>query len=117
MSERLERLKKAGLIGCMNDKECFGEWIKFEKRKYSPFNEDAAPFDKKPFLACIWGQWVGEAIYARHCDDSSDKIPGKYEFFYVCESVEDVTWQIRLEDDPFPITHWMPLPKPPEDKE
>lgn len=96
------------------------EWKPFKLRPYSPFTKDEAPFDGQPFLACIWGDaegsWVGEAIYARHYDAAEDRVPMKYEFFYVTQDPEREGWKIRIETDPFPITHWMPLPKPPEVK-
>lgn len=69
------------------------------------------PFDGKPFLAYIWGEWVGMAIYSRHYD-ATNRCPGKYEFFYVTNNPEDCGWEIKIEESPFPITHWMPLPNP-----
>jgi hypothetical protein len=91
------------------------EWIKFKKQKYDPLKEYQPPFDGQSFLACIWGEWVGQAIYVRHYD-ATDRIPGKYEFFYVTQNPEEEGWKIKIETVPFPITHWMPLPKPPEEE-
>lgn len=81
------------------------EWIRVE--------EQPPPENGERFLACIWGQWVGFAIYARHYD-ATDRCPGKYEFYYVINDPEEDNWQISKEDPLKPITHWMPLPKPPE---
>jgi hypothetical protein len=89
------------------------EWIQFQKIPYSPFGKFEAPYDGKPFLACVWGEWVGEAIYARHYDSTADRIPMKYEFFYITQNPEEEGWKVRTENDPFPITHWMPMPKGP----
>ncbi len=95
------------------------EWIKFDLSNHHFQRECLAPFDGRPFLACIWGDsissaWIGQAIYARHYD-AGDRCPGKYEFFYICQNPEDSGWQVRIEDRPFPITHWMPLPEPPKE--
>jgi hypothetical protein len=97
------------------------EWIAFERVPYNPLGKFEAPYDGKSFLACIWGNdsagaWVGQAIYARHYDAEKGIGPSKYEFFYVTQDPENEGWKIRIETEPFPITHWMPLPKPPEDK-
>ena len=94
------------------------EWNELKLIPYSPFNNFAAPYDGKPFLACIWGnneggRWVGVAIYARHYD-ADGRCPGKYEFFYVTQNPEEEAWQVKIEEKPFPITHWMPLPEPPK---
>lgn len=86
------------------------EWIPFDKSIFTYTDKRVAPFDSKPFLACIWGEWVGQAIYARHYGAGEDRPPSKYDFFYVTMNPEDEGWKIRIEDDPFPITHWMPLP-------
>lgn len=91
------------------------EWKKFEMRPFGALNQNQAPFNGGPFLACIFGRWVGEAIYARHYDGGIYGPPGKYEFFYVTEDPEKEGWKIFIKEDPFPITHWMPLPKPPEE--
>lgn len=88
------------------------EWIKFDSSNHHYMSKCEPPFDGQPFLACIWGDWVGLGIYAHHYD-SDNRCPGKYEFFYVSENPEEVGWQIRIGEDPFPITYWMPLPKPP----
>lgn len=87
------------------------EWREFKIRAYNPHKREQEPYDGQPFLACIWGKWVGEAVYARHYE-SDGRVPGKYEFFYVTKDPEEEGWQIKIEEDPFPITHWMPLPKP-----
>jgi len=124
ISPRMQRFKDAGLLGCFdgsgvtseNCKDVMNEWKLFTKIKYAanPLSNFAAPFDSKPFLACIWGEWVGQAIYARHYDATDNRCPGKYEFFYVTQNPEDEGWKIHISEDPFPITHWMPLPKSPE---
>jgi hypothetical protein len=88
------------------------EWIKFEIQEYNPHIIPKAPFDDIPFIACIWGEQVAVAIYARHYD-ATNRTPGKYEFFYVSSDPELEGSQIRIEEKPFPITHWMPLPNPP----
>jgi Protein of unknown function (DUF551) len=95
------------------------EWKKFEILPYDNTKHPDAPYDSRPFLACIWGNdpsgsWVGEAIYARHYD-ATNRCPGKYEFFYITQDPESEGWQIRIEEKPFPITHWMPLPAPPSE--
>lgn len=90
------------------------EWNEFKKVKQNPFEKSEAPYDGNSFLACIWGEWVGQSVYARHYD-ATDRCPGKYEFFYVTKNPEEYGWQIRIEEDPFPITHWAPLPKPSEE--
>lgn len=97
------------------------KWNEFKLIPYSPFHQSEAPYDGKPFLACIWGNdeaggWVGMGIYARHYD-AGDRCPGKYEFFYVTQNPEEEGWQIKVEENPFPITHWMRLPQPPIKKE
>jgi hypothetical protein len=89
------------------------EWNKFEIREFDPHKRSEPPFDGKPFIACIWEEWVTEAIYAYHYD-ATNRVPGKYEFFYVRNDPELEGWQIRIEEKPFPITHWMPLPQPPK---
>lgn len=92
------------------------EWIVFEIRQFDPFESPKPPYDGRAFIACIWGQQVGQAIYARH-HDGKDRCPGKYEFFYFSQDPEHEGMEIKIEDRPFPITHWMPLPEPPnEDK-
>jgi len=90
------------------------KWIKFEVKAYDPHTIDEPPYDGVPFLACIWGNWVGQAIYARNYDASPGRIPMKYRFFYVTQNPENEGWKIRTEDEPFPITHWMPLPNLPK---
>ena len=94
------------------------EWKEFELKRFDPITRGDAPYDGKPFLACIWGNedagsWVGQAIYARHYD-ARNRPPGKYEFFYVTQNPEDEGWGIGIEERPFPITHWMPLPPAPK---
>jgi len=85
------------------------KWSKFIMRKYNPLEPIRAPFDGLPFLACIWDTWTGLAVYARHYD-CENRCPGKYEFFYVSQDPEEKGWEIKIEEDPFPITRWMPLP-------
>lgn len=97
------------------------EWKPFEIRPYDNLRTPTAPYDGKPFLACIWGNeaegsWVAEAIYRRHYDDSDDRWAAKYEFFYVTRDPEVEGWKIRKEAHPFPITHWREMPLPPEVK-
>jgi len=89
------------------------KWEIFEKVKDIQSNE--APYDSKPFLACIWGEWVGMAIYLRHYDCSETRKPRKYDFFYVIDDPEEGSWQFTIEENPFPITHWMPLPNSPKE--
>jgi hypothetical protein len=95
------------------------EWKKFEVIPYGKRLEYIAPYDKRPFLACIWGYdscaWVAQAVYVR-CYDAQGRTPSKYDFIYVAqfEGNSEKIWEIKLEEDPFPITHWMPLPNPPE---
>ena len=94
------------------------EWKKFEIKKYSPPETREPPYDSRPFLACIWGNdsaggWVGQAVYSRHYD-AGNRCAGKYEFFYVTTDPEHEGWEIRIEEQPFPISHWMPLPEPPK---
>lgn len=91
-----------------------GEWRVFEIKKNSQFEDVQAPYDGAPFLACVWGKWTGEAIFARHYD-AQNRCPGKYDFFYITENPEYEGLQIKIEEDPFPITHWQPLPEPPND--
>ena len=89
-------------------------WILFEKEKYNPFIKSVAPFDGKPFIARVWNEWTGLAIYARHYHASKEDRPGKYEFFYITNNPEEEGFEFRLDADEFPITHWMPLPEPPK---
>lgn len=89
------------------------EWKTFDNDHNYQDNRKA-PFDSKPFLACIWGEWVGEAIYARHYDTPEGVPPSKYEYIYVTQNPEDEGWKIPLKTDPFPVTHWMPLPEAPK---
>ncbi len=96
------------------------EWKILDVINHNYQTNSDAPFDGKPFLACIWGNdeagsWVGEAVYARHYE-AGDRRPSKYEFFYVTQNPERDGWQIRIEEKPFPITHWMPLPPSPNNK-
>ena len=82
------------------------EWIKC--------SDQPPPETGERFLACIWGEWIGWAKYARHYD-ATDRIPGKYEFYYVIDDPEGDAWKIRKEDSTKPITHWMPLPEVPHE--
>lgn len=96
------------------------EWQEFIIKKHSPLEDRKAPYDGKPFLACIWGNdtagaWVGMGIYSCHYD-AGERCPGKYEFFYVSQNPEEEGWEIKIEENPFPITHWMHLPKSPTSK-
>lgn len=96
-------------------------WNEFKLIASNVSNEFLAPYDGKPFLACIWGNdenggWVGIGIYTRHYD-ADGRCPGKYEFFYITKNPEEERWKIKVEENPFPITHWMPLPKPVKKKD
>ena len=104
--------KDCGIVVC--EKKMGDPWLRFELRSYSPFNKIEAPYDGKPFIACIWGKLVGQAVYARHNDAGEDRISGKYEFFYITQNPEKEGWEVKIEESPFPITHWMPLPEPPK---
>lgn len=90
------------------------DWKTYERIKFNPFKESVAPFDGVPFLARIWNEWTGLAIYARHYHASDQDIPGKYEFFYITNNPEEEGWQVRLDIEECPITHWMPLPESPK---
>lgn len=96
------------------------EWEKFVIRKYSPFGDFSVPYDGRPFLACIWGgeagAWVAQAVYVRRYD-ATNRCAGKYEFFYVAQTdgADEKFWEIKIEERPFPITHWMPLPERPHE--
>lgn len=87
------------------------EWKPFEIIPFTPSRERKAPYDGVPFIASIRGMWVGLAIYVRKYD-GVDRYPGKYEYFYICGDPEEEYWEVKIETDSFPITHWMPLPKP-----
>lgn len=61
------------------------------------------------------GEWVGMGCYSYHYD-ATNRMAGKYEFFYVTDFPENEGIQFRKEDTDkmAMITHWMPLPQPPK---
>lgn len=86
-------------------------WIRFDVEAYRDLS--SAPYDGIPFLCKIWGSRpktgdVMFAIFVRSMDLQSMAEYGMGHF-KVWEDPEIGQWTVKLDQNRFPITHWMPI--------